>query len=113
MVKNAQPDYRRGLKRLSSLPLRCVVGWFWFFSQMTLSIPGICSLGHETPVLTKTRTGPVRPVRASYARLNGQAQNINLRANCICLDDPESPVGNRVLVITPNVVLPTCAVRPG
>jgi hypothetical protein len=36
-----------------------------------------------------------------------QTQNLNLRANCICLDEPESPVGKRVLVITPNVVLPT------
>src|SRR4029077_18382634 len=31
----------------------------------------------------------------------------------ICRDDPESPVGNRVLLITPNDVLPTVAVLPG
>ena len=40
-------------------------------------------------------------------------QYLNFKANCICLDDPESPVGKRVLEITPNVELPTCATRPG
>ena len=40
-------------------------------------------------------------------------QNLNFSANCICRDEPESPVGKRVLVITPKDVLPTWAVRPG
>jgi hypothetical protein len=61
----------------------------------------------------KKRTGrQVTGARKTKTDLR-QSQNLNLRANCICLDEPESPVGNRVLVITPNVVLPTCAVRPG
>src|SRR5206468_3836589 len=38
---------------------------------------------------------------------------MNFAANWICRADPESPVGNRVLLITPNDVLPTVAVRPG
>ena len=33
--------------------------------------------------------------------------------NCIWREDPDSPVGNRVLWITPNVVLPGVAVKPG
>src|SRR6266487_39139 len=41
------------------------------------------------------------------------AQNRNFAANCTCRADPESPVGKRVLLITPNDVLPTVAVRPG
>ena len=40
-------------------------------------------------------------------------QNKNFTANCICRADPESPVGKRVLLITPNDVLPTVATRPG
>src|SRR5262245_23910852 len=40
-----------------------------------------------------------------------ELQNLNFKANCICLEDPESPVANRVLVIWPNVALPTT--RPG
>src|SRR5215471_7323094 len=45
--------------------------------------------------------------------LNRRGQNWNLTANWICRADPESPVGKRVLAITPNEVLPTVAIRPG
>src|SRR5262245_27590955 len=40
-------------------------------------------------------------------------QNRNFAANWICRAEPESPVGKRVLEMTPNDVLPTVAVRPG
>src|SRR5262245_30449068 len=33
--------------------------------------------------------------------------------NCTWRDEPDSPVGNRVCRITPNVVLPGVATRPG
>ena len=45
--------------------------------------------------------------------LKSQRQNRNFIANWTCRADPESPVGKRVLLITPNDVLPTEAVRPG
>ena len=34
-------------------------------------------------------------------------QNTSFIPNCICRDDPDSPVGNRVLVIRPKPGLPT------
>ena len=40
-------------------------------------------------------------------------QNKNFAANCTWRDEPESPVGNRVLLITPKEVLRGAAVRPG
>jgi hypothetical protein len=33
-------------------------------------------------------------------------QKNSFKANCTCLDDPDSPVGNRVFVIRPNVGVP-------
>jgi hypothetical protein len=109
--ENFQSNYRRAGKSLSSL---------------SFQHEGVCSSsdGCDNPLLgsrapspararQKKRTGrQVTGARKTKTDLS-QSQNLNLRANCICLDEPESPVGNRVLVITPNVVLPTCAVRPG
>lgn len=34
-------------------------------------------------------------------------QNISFAANCSCRDDPNSPVGKRVFVMTPKFGLPT------
>jgi hypothetical protein len=34
-----------------------------------------------------------------------------LQRECICPDDPESPVANRVPVIRPKLVLPTAAIH--
>jgi hypothetical protein len=34
-------------------------------------------------------------------------QNISFRANCVWRDEPDSPVGNRVLVIRPKSGVPT------
>src|SRR5258705_13972695 len=42
---------------------------------------------------------------------DGIVYKISLRANCICRDDPDSPVGNRVFVIRPKDGLP--ATLPG
>src|SRR5262252_4400069 len=58
--------------------------------------------------------GPIGPTPPSlWAYRSHTPQKRNFAANCICLAEPESPVGNRVLLITPNDVLPMVAVRPG
>src|SRR5262245_41789844 len=42
---------------------------------------------------------------------NSQFQKMSFSANCNCLDEPESPVAKRVLVILPKLVVPNT--RPG
>ena len=63
------------------------------------------------------RRAPVDRVDAGARRVDvrtvARAQNRTFTANWICRAEPESPVGKRVFVITPNVVLPTVAMRPG
>lgn len=78
---------------------------------LTGSYPAPRRLGSATTALVKRkRTGLTQPVRFILTDAVW-LQNLNFRANCICLDDPESPVANRVFVIWPNVALPTT--RPG
>jgi hypothetical protein len=61
--------------------------------------------GSSTPRRKKKRTGKNEPVRKKQTL--SETQNISFIANCTCRDEPESPVGKRVLVMTPNDVLPT------
>src|SRR5262249_25395544 len=57
-----------------------------------------------TPI--KKRTG-----KAGALRISVWFQKSIFIANCSCRDDPESPVGKRVLEITPKALLPK--IRPG
>jgi len=53
------------------------------------------------------------PAEAGAFEESNLDQNCSFIANCNCRDEPESPVGKRVDLITPKVVLPTRAVPPG
>ncbi len=56
-------------------------------------------------------TWPAPPRRSCERVMSFQKRNF--KANWTCRELPKSPVGNRVLVITPNDVLPGWAILPG